>query len=87
MTIAENKSHILVVDDDPEIVSLLRRGLVFEGYSVETASNGVEALAKIREKEPDLVILDVMMPGIDGLEVSRDIPSSRWSFRFPAVTW
>jgi two-component system, OmpR family, response regulator MprA len=71
MTIAENKSHILVVDDDPEILSFLRRGLAFEGYSVETANGGVEALAKIREKVPDLVILDVMMPGIDGLEVSR----------------
>ena len=63
--------RILVVDDDPEIVSFLRRGLTFEGYSVETAGDGVEALAKIREREPDLVILDVMMPGMDGVEVAR----------------
>jgi two-component system, OmpR family, response regulator MprA len=67
----ENKSVILVVDDDPEIVSFLRRGLIFEGYAVETACNGTEALAKIRDREPDLVILDIMMPGIDGIEVSR----------------
>lgn len=63
--------HILVVDDDPEIVSMLRRGLIYEGYSVETANNGLEALAEAREKEPDLVILDIMMPGIDGIEVSK----------------
>jgi two-component system, OmpR family, response regulator MprA len=63
--------RILVVDDDPEIVSFLKRGLTFEGYSVEMAGDGAEALAKIREREPDLVILDVMMPGIDGIEVAR----------------
>jgi two-component system response regulator MprA len=63
--------RILVVDDDPEIVSFLKRGLTFEGYTVETAGDGAEALAKIREREPDLVILDVMMPGIDGIEVAR----------------
>jgi len=63
--------RILVVDDDPEIVSLLRRGLIYEGYAVETAGSGAEALVKAREKEPDLVILDVMMPGIDGIEVGK----------------
>jgi two-component system response regulator MprA len=67
----ENKSRILVVDDDPEIVSFLRRGLIFEGYAVEIAGDGSEALAKLRNKEPDLVILDVMMPVIDGIEVSK----------------
>ena len=63
--------HILVVDDDPEIISFLRRGLIYEGYQVDTASNGAEALAKAREREPDLIILDVMMPEIDGIEVSK----------------
>jgi two-component system response regulator MprA len=67
----ENKSKILVVDDDPEIVSFLRRGLTFEGYGVDTAADGVEALSKIKAKAPDLVLLDVMMPGIDGTEVSK----------------
>jgi two-component system, OmpR family, response regulator MprA len=62
---------ILVVDDDPEIVSFLKRGLTYEGYTVDTASDGAEALVKIREREPDLVVLDIMMPGIDGMEVSR----------------
>jgi two-component system response regulator MprA len=63
--------RILVVDDDPEIVALLKRGLAYEGYAVDTASDGAEALARAREVEPDLVILDVMMPGIDGVEVSK----------------
>ena len=63
--------RILVVDDDPEIVSFLKRGLIYEGYSVNAAGDGTEALTKSREKEPDLVILDIMMPGIDGVEVSK----------------
>lgn len=63
--------RILVVDDDPEVVSFLKRGLIYEGYSVDTAGDGTEALTKSREKEPDLVILDIMMPGIDGVEVSK----------------
>ena len=63
--------RILVVDDDPHILSFLKRGLVYEGYTVDTASNGAEALAKARENEPDLVILDIMMPGIDGIEVCK----------------
>ena len=67
----EIKKNVLVVDDDPEIVSLLRRGLLYEGFNVTTASNGKEAIEKTREKEPDLIILDVMMPGIDGIEVSK----------------
>ena len=65
------KTSIMVVDDDPEILSLLRRGLIYEGYDVNTAIDGKEALEKVREKEPDLVILDVMMPGLDGIEVSK----------------
>jgi two-component system response regulator MprA len=67
----DKKSRILVVDDDPGIVSMLRRGLIFEGYNVDTACDGAEALSKLRDIEPDLIVLDVMMPGIDGLEVSK----------------
>jgi len=73
MTDVKNTGRILVVDDDPGIISFLRRGLLFEGYSVETASDGNQALNQIRNAEPDLVILDVMMPGMDGTEVSKRI--------------
>ncbi len=65
------QTRILVVDDDPAVTSVLRRGLGYEGYAVEEASTGQQALDAARERPPDLVILDVMMPGIDGLEVCR----------------
>jgi len=65
--------RILVVDDDPEIIGLLKRGLSYEGYTVETAADGTEALAKARDHEPDLVILDLMLPGMDGLDVCKEI--------------
>ena len=62
---------ILVVDDDPEIVSFVRRGLAYEGYSVDTAANGKKALTKARDRKPDLVVLVIMMPGMDGIEVAE----------------
>jgi len=63
--------YILVVDDDPEITRLIKRALVYEGYTVDIAGDGSEALSKALDREPDLVILDIMMPGIDGIEVSK----------------
>lgn len=63
--------HILVIDDDPAITSLLKRGLSYEGYAVEVAGSGEAGLALARERVPDLVVLDIMMPGISGLEVLR----------------
>src|SRR5262245_55667303 len=62
---------ILVVDDDPKILSVLGRGLRFEGYEVLLAADGSEALRNARIEPPDLVVLDVMLPGMDGLEVCR----------------
>lgn len=62
---------IIVIDDDQKITSMIRRGLTFEGYDVIVANDGREGLMKILDQSPDLVILDVMMPGIDGLEVCR----------------
>ncbi|MGE5618792.1 MAG: response regulator transcription factor [Sphingomonadaceae bacterium] len=63
--------RILVVDDDPKILSLMRRGLSFAGYDVALAPDGEEALSIARDQPPDLVVLDVMLPGLDGLEVCR----------------
>jgi DNA-binding response OmpR family regulator len=65
------QTRVLVVDDDPKIVSLLRRGLGFAGYVVDAAADGEAALAAARDRPPDVVVLDVMLPGVDGLEVSR----------------
>jgi two-component system response regulator MprA len=64
-------TRILVIDDDPRIRTVVRRGLAYEGYRVVEAGTGEEGLEKAREYLPDVVILDVMMPGIDGLEVTR----------------
>ena len=62
-------ARILVIDDDAAITSVLRRGLSYEGFTVETAASGSQGLAAARERAPDLVILDVMLPGMDGFEV------------------
>jgi len=70
------RPRILVVDDDRKITGALRRGLVYEGYSVDVANGGSEALTMVRDVRPNLVILDVMMPGIDGLDVCRLIRRS-----------
>ncbi|MFN8520965.1 MAG: response regulator transcription factor [Chloroflexota bacterium] len=64
-------TRILVVDDDAKIRAVVRRGLSYEGYRVIDAASGEEGLAKAREHLPQLVVLDVMLPGIDGIEVTR----------------
>jgi two-component system, OmpR family, response regulator MprA len=65
------KAHILVVDDDPRITDLMRRILAYEGYSVAIARSGTESLDRSLERPPDLVVLDIMLPGLDGLEVAQ----------------
>ncbi|ANS73659.1 two-component system response regulator [Paenibacillus yonginensis] len=65
------RNGILVIDDDEKITSMLRRGLAFEGYDVYTANNGLEGLKMMLSTDPDLIILDVMMPQLDGFEVCR----------------
>ena len=68
---AEQEARLLVVDDEPNIVELLAASLRFSGFEVHTASNGTQALAQVARLAPDLVVLDVMMPGLDGFEVVR----------------
>ncbi len=63
--------HILVVDDDQAVRDSLARSLQYSGYEVTTAGDGVEALAKLAASRPDAVIMDVMMPRLDGLETTR----------------
>jgi two-component system response regulator MprA len=62
---------ILVVDDERAVRESLRRALELEGYDVELAGDGLEGLARVEESQPDVLILDVLMPGMDGLEMCR----------------
>jgi DNA-binding response OmpR family regulator len=65
------KPKILVVDDEPDLQELLEVNFSAAGFNVMLACNGAEALRKAQEKEPDLILLDVVLPGMDGLEVCR----------------
>lgn len=64
---------VLVVDDEEDIIRLLRYNLEKEGYSVDTAANGIDALKRAEEKDYDLIVLDIMMPGVDGYDVCRKL--------------
>ena len=68
-----NPARILVVDDDPEIVTMLSARLTKRGYKVSTASDGHQAIELTKKELPDIVLLDVMMPGKSGWEVARAI--------------
>jgi two-component system response regulator MprA len=63
--------RILVIEDEVKITDFLRRGLFYEGYEVDIAHDGEAGLAKARDDPPDLVVLDIMLPNLDGLEVCR----------------
>jgi len=73
----ERTQRILVVDDDPMVRDVVRRYLEEAGYAVTEAGDGVRALSEVAEGEPDLIVLDVMIPGPDGLSVLRDVRRDR----------
>jgi two-component system, OmpR family, response regulator MprA len=64
-------TRLLLIDDDPKLISLLRRGLMFEGFEVHTASDGDAGLVAAGAYQPQLVLLDITMPGTDGFEICR----------------
>ena len=68
-----SRADILVVDDDPRLQEVVRYALSREGFSVRVAANGVEALTSLAEATPDLIVLDVMMPEMDGMEFCRRV--------------
>lgn len=71
MSSTGQQSSILVVEDERAIASAVRRGLAFEGYRVQVAESGTQALDLARDVMPDLIVLDIMLPGLDGIEVAR----------------
>ncbi len=72
---ASKKPTILIADDDPQILTMLGIRLAKKGYNVIEASDGLQTLSQAREHHPDLVLLDVMMPGKNGWEVAKELRS------------
>jgi two-component system, OmpR family, response regulator MprA len=72
----ETMARILVIDDEPQITDFLRRGLIYKGFSVDVAYDGKSGLDRALEAPPDLVILDLMLPDIDGLDVCQRLRSA-----------
>ena len=76
---------ILIVDDEEDVLELVRYNLDKNGYTVETAATGEEALAKVRTQTPDLMILDLMLPGVDGLEVCKQLKADPKTQNIPII--
>jgi two-component system alkaline phosphatase synthesis response regulator PhoP len=72
-------TKILVVDDDPDILEAINLILEAQGYQVVTARDGIDALNKLKEEKPDLMIMDLMMPRLDGFGVCKELKDPRWS--------
>ena len=78
-------AKVLVVDDDPVIVKLLQVNFEMEGYTVVTANDGAEGLERARAEHPDIVLLDIMMPKMDGLEVTRALKADEATKSIPII--
>lgn len=80
-----NAGTVLVVDDEPQNITMFKRWMATLGYAVRTASNGAEALASVAEQRPDLILLDVDMPAVNGIEVCRQLKSESQTRLIPIV--
>ena len=79
------KPRILVVDDEPEIIELVEFNLKQAGYAVTTAADGAEALKKVRAQKPDLIVLDVMLPEMDGFEICKALRLDAATAKVPII--
>jgi len=77
--------RILVVEDEPSIAGFVRRGLHFEGYHVDVVDHGARALRALRDNPPDLLVLDVMVPGVDGFEIARRLRAAELAEELPSI--
>ena len=78
-------TKILIVDDDDTIVKILERELFFDGFDVISAKNGASALVRIYQDQPDLVLLDLLMPVLDGYQVLREIRANTSTINLPVI--
>ena len=80
-----SSKRILVVDDEPDILLLVKKILETAGYYVDTASTGHEALEKVRKVSPNLIVLDLMLPGLDGYQICGILRHDRFSMKIPIL--
>ena len=80
------KKTILVVDDEPDVVEMIQTALESASYNVVTAYDGKEAIEKTRAEKPDAIILDLMMPGMDGFAASEELKNDSDTSRIPILT-
>jgi DNA-binding response OmpR family regulator len=83
--VSQKQFRVLVVDDEPDLVVLLEEHLTHEGYSVDTATSGMQAITKAREGQPDIILLDVMMPGVSGFDVCNILQDFPETTKIPIV--
>ena len=83
--VTEHRKKVLIVDDETSMVSVLQRHVSNAGYVYESASNGQEALDKIQREMPDLVLLDLMMPGLNGFETCRRLRADEKTKKLPVI--
>ena len=83
--VTEHRKKILIVDDESIMVSVLQRHVSNAGFAVDVAANGLEALEKIEKEMPELVLLDLMMPGLNGFETCRRIRSDEKTKKLPVI--
>jgi two-component system, OmpR family, alkaline phosphatase synthesis response regulator PhoP len=81
----ENNKTIMVVDDNPDIITIVRTILEGKGFNVLSASSGAECLEALKSQKPDLIVLDIMMPEMDGLEVLTRLKSTTEFTNIPVV--
>jgi len=80
-----SKGTILVADDDPDIVAIAKTTLEGTGYGVQIANNGLEVFTRLEEQKPDLIILDIIMPHMDGLEVLQQLKGNADYSSIPVI--
>ncbi len=80
-----DKKKILIVDDEEDLVATVSFRLEANGYKVVTAFNGIDALAKVKAEKPDLILLDVMMPELDGFETAARLKSDSKTLAIPII--